>query len=268
VPAGIVVLFRRGNKRLTILNGTGRDFLKGDPVGDTLTDSIDVNVEPSSLEQDLVHISDLSKSGNHDAVDSLIAFLDDSRWRIRQEAINALAVVKDKRATPFLIARLADEESGVRQSSASALAKLGDYEAVEPLIVSLNKDDPFVKASCARALGELKDIRAVKPLIAALQNDYLILVANAATALGEIGDRSAIEPLKAHLKDSKNDAVTRVMAGRAIEKLMDPSEFRVMVESIRSEVSHSPDSHVNEGFAENIAETATETLFDLLGIDY
>jgi HEAT repeat protein len=269
VSSGFSLVFRRGDKRLHILFESDYNFLKSKPLGNRLTYTIAVNVKASPLEEELAKIKSLGKVGNKDAFEPLMAFLDDPRPRIRQEAVKALSIIKDERSIRPLINKLTDDDTGVRQNAASALGEFDNKEAVEPLIASLNSNDDDFKTFCAYALGNLKDARAVKALVPALKSPYLRLAAHAATALGEIGDRSAIEPLTAYLKDANNNAATRVLAGRSLKKLMDPSEFSLMLESLPVQSGQdSFEAHLKDALAENVAEFATEAIFDLLGIEH
>lgn len=269
VSSAFSLVFRRGDKRLHILFESDYNFLKGKPLGDSLTYTIAVNVKDSPLEEDLAKIKSLGTVGNKDAFEPLMAFLDDRRPRIRQEAVKALSIIKDERSIRPLINKLTDDDTGVRQNAASALGDFGSKEAVEPLIAGLNTDDYDFQTFCAYALGNIKDARAVKALVPALKSSYLRLAAHAAIALGDIGDKSAIEPLTAYLKDANNNAATRVMAGRSLKKLMDPSKFSLMLELLRVESGQdSFEAHLKDALAENFAESATETIFDLFGIEH
>ncbi len=141
----------------------------------------------------------------------------------------------------------------------------GTKEAVEPLIDGLNTHDPGFQTSCAYALGCIKDERAIRPLIGALKGPYVKLMAYAAIALGEIGDRSAVQPLTACLRDTNNDPQARVMAFMSLKKLLNPSEVSAVLASLPNQ---SGQDSFKESIAENVAEFATESIFDFLGIEH
>lgn len=266
--SGNSLVFHRGDKRLHLLMESDFDLLRGRPLRTKLTFTIAVNVKPSPLEKELAAIKSLGKVGNKDAVESLLALLDDQREKIRREAVSALTVIKDERSLQALINKLTDDDTGVRRRAALALGEFGGKEAVEPLIAGLNTNDHDFQTCCAWSLGKIKDKRAVKALILALESPYLRLVAHAAVALGEIGDRSSVEPLITCLKDT-NDATARVVAFMSLKKLLNSAEFSAMLESIPIQSGQSSfEDHLKSAVAESVAEFATENIFDLLGIDH
>ncbi|MEH2082637.1 MAG: HEAT repeat domain-containing protein, partial [Nostoc sp.] len=77
---------------------------------------------------------------------------------------------REKQAVELLIAKLNDADSDVQQAVAGALGEIKDARAVEPLIAKLNDADSDVQQAVAGALGEIKDARAVEPLIAKLND--------------------------------------------------------------------------------------------------
>jgi len=267
-PKCYSIVLHRDNKRLHLLMESDITILQGS-FGTKLTFAIAVNVKRSPLEEELAEIKSLGKVGNKDAVEPLLALLDDPRERIRREAVAALTIIKDERSLQQLINKIKDDDTGVRQHAAIALGELGSNQAVEPLIAGLNTKDHGFNACCAYSLGKIKDKRAVKALIFALEHPYLKLVEHAAIALGEIGDRSAIEPLIACMKDTNNDATMRAMAYLSLRKLLNPAELSAMIESLTIQSGQSSfEDRLKDEVAKNVAEFGTEIIFDLLGIDH
>jgi hypothetical protein len=266
---GTSLVFHRDDKRLHILIETDLDILGGRPLRTKLTITIAVNVKPSPLEQELTAIRMLGKAGNRDAVEPLIALLSDQRAKIRREVISALTIIKDERSLQPLINELRDDDTGVRQLAAFALGEFGSKQAVEALIVRLNSNDYDFQTICASSLGKIKDNRAVTALIAALESPYWRLKIHASMALGEIGDRSSVEPLIACLKDTNNDAKVRAMAFLSLKKLLNAAEISAMLQemSIQSD-QYSFEDSLKNAVAENVAELATDIIFDLLGMDH
>ncbi len=186
-----------------------------------------------------------------EAVELLIASLNDTvRWK-RQAAAEALGQIRDASAVEPLIAVLTDirvvserygysDESmegasyykdvdrnqDVRQASAEALGNIGDGRAVEPLIAAL--EDNYMSGSyVAEALGQLGDARAVEPLIKALKKDDAPSRQRyAAEALGKIGDARALEPLIAAFYDARR---TIRVPGQRYLNVEDDSDFRRIV---------------------------------------
>gem|GEM_PF-4489594 len=77
----------------------------------------------------------------------------------------------DTRAVDPLIAALQDSVYRVRKAAADALGYIGDARAVDPLLhVVLEERDLTVLEVAARALGQIGDVRAVEVLITMAQD--------------------------------------------------------------------------------------------------
>lgn len=82
----------------------------------------------------------------------------------RTNAAEALGRIGSAEALDPLIAALQDRDLSVRAAAAGALAKLRDPKAVAPLTVALRDVDEWVRRAAATALGEIGDPRALEPL--------------------------------------------------------------------------------------------------------
>lgn len=261
--------FRQDDKRLHLRIERRNITFGSGPSGTKLTITIAVNVKPSSLEQELTAIEMLSKAGNKDAVEPLIALLSDQRARIRREAMSALTIIRDERSLQPLIDRLKDDDSGVRQAAASALGEFGSKQAVEALIVGLETKDHLFQTNCAYSLGKIKDKRAVAPLIAVLDIYSWRLTIHAAWALGEIGDRSSVEPLIACVKDPESNVQLRVMVFLALKKLLDAAEISALLQEMSMQLDQpSFEDELKNVVPDNFAELGADIVFDLFGIDH
>jgi HEAT repeat protein len=183
---------------------------------------------PASDTQALALVSQiLGNEAEKQAVEPLIAKLDDSDEGVRQAAAMALGEIKDTQAVEPLIAKLDDSDEGVRQAAAMALGEIKDTRAVEPLIAKLDDSDEGVRQAAAMALGEIKDTRAVEPLIAKLDDSDEGVRRAVAWALGEIKDTQAVEPLIAKLDDLDKD-VRRAVA-QALGKIKDTQAVEALI---------------------------------------
>jgi aminopeptidase N len=98
----------------------------------------------------------LAKKGGLEAVKALSDSLTgDAFWGVRVEAAKQLAHVKLDQAVDALIAGLNDEDARVRRSVVDALSKIKTTQSYEALKQVLEKGDAsyYVEASAARALG-------------------------------------------------------------------------------------------------------------------
>ena len=176
-----------------------------------------------------------------DAVQPLIAALQDEVVGVRQKAAWALGRIGDTRATWALAAALRDRDADVRRSAGWALEALGP-PALEPLVDAFLDEDADVSAVAAQVLERIgwkldtRDLRtpsrreqakwdicarigteAVVPVAAALRDRAWPARARAAKTLGKIGDARALEPLITALKDT--DFHVRKAAAEALETL-------------------------------------------------
>ena len=143
---------------------------------------------------------------------------------VRQDAVEALGIIGDKRATEPLIKALRNKDEIVRDYAVKALETFGDERAVEPLIKLLASRSKS-RAVAAKALGTFGDVRAIEPLIKALKysdswyysealNSSFNVRRNAAEVLVQFGE-PAMDPLLAKLED--NDVSD--FAAEILEKL-------------------------------------------------
>lgn len=156
---------------------------------------------------------------------------------VRDEALTALATMRDSRAVPPLIAMLQNKKPLLlnkfidnRGRAARLLGQIRDPRAVEPLL-KLVTESTDSQSIIIAALGAIGDVRAINPLFALLTNpdtkkqrsviealeqfsktavpeilpalkaDYPIVRCQAARMLGRLGERSAVTPLIAALHD-------------------------------------------------------------------
>ncbi len=140
---------------------------------------------------------------------------------VRENAAEALGLLKDKRSVGPLIVALDDKDEEVRWKAAWALGNIGDESAVIPLIDALNDDRWTVRRFAATSLGRIKDERAVDALIYALEDSDWHVRKYAVEALGNIGDGRALEPLITSLEDEDRDV--RKKAINALGKMGDVS---------------------------------------------
>lgn len=85
--------------------------------------------------------------------------------RLRVKMTELLAATKHDDALEPIIAALDDRDMHVRCHAACALGQLGNRRAVAPLIAALERADLPLREAIARALGQLGDERAVAPLL-------------------------------------------------------------------------------------------------------
>jgi HEAT repeat protein len=183
---------------------------------------------PASDTQALALVSQiLGNEAEKQAVEPLIAKLNDPNEGVRQAAAMALGQIKDTQAVQPLIAKLDDSDKDVRRAVAQVLGEIKDTQAVQPLIAKLDDSDKDVRRAVAQALGEIKDTQAVQPLIAKLDDSDKDVRRAVVEALGQIKDTRAVQPLIAKLDDSDKDvrravveALGQIKDTRAVQPLI------------------------------------------------
>ncbi|MGB3191477.1 MAG: HEAT repeat domain-containing protein [Limnoraphis sp.] len=177
---------------------------------------------------------DLGKIGNAEAVQPLIAALDDSDFVVRSSAASALGKIGNPEAVEALMEALNYSNSDVRWFAAETLGKTGNAEVVKHLISALDDSDSYVRRSAATALGHIGNPEALKPLIAALNDSDSEVRSSAAKALGHIGNPEAVEGLIAAFNDS-NFAVSVV---RALGRIGNPEALNPLIAALNDSDSY------------------------------
>jgi hypothetical protein len=126
------------------------------------------DLESKNEKTRLAAIERMRKSPDAEIIRLLITSLENSSWRIRVSAFNAL-IETGEPAVPFLIEALGDSHERIVTSAAIALGALRPLSAVEPLMTLL--ENPTKSTSCIIwALGEITDTRAITPLTSFLRS--------------------------------------------------------------------------------------------------
>jgi HEAT repeat protein len=152
-------------------------------------------------------------------VEPLLASLKDVDWKVRHNAVRALAEIKDARAVGPLITMLSDSDARVRSEAAYVLGGFGDASASDPLLAALNDPSPDVRLNAACSLAELQNVHALQPLSIDLQSSDIGTRGMAIDALIKLGT-PAIDVLIDALNHS--DAYVEHSAAAALTKIDDP----------------------------------------------
>ncbi len=121
------------------------------------------------------------------AMDTLIGLLHDPEWQVRCYVVEALGLIKDKRAIEPLVLRLADNVERVQRQTVQSLVIFGKL-ATEPLLNALaHEKNKFVLRALLRTLGEIGDLKAVSALISHLRSSYFVVRIAAVHALVKYG---------------------------------------------------------------------------------
>lgn len=145
---------------------------------------------------------------------------------VRRAAAEALGRLRSTDAVDPLIACLQDDDAEVRWRSATALGEIATPRAITPLRATLADAEPRVRLAAATALGSLVAQAAVEDLQTLLEDDDAQVCASAAWALGEIGDLRAV-PALARRADAQEESIARA-ALLALGRLESPDAIAVL----------------------------------------
>ncbi len=176
-------------------------------------------------------------SAAQDQVAVYVADLAARPWKTRWQAAQALGELKDAQAVQSLIAALDDKNQWVRIVAAEALGQIGDRSAMHALVFALDDPSIWVRRACVVALGQIGDEQAVAPLMERLlappDNDWPEEVRDAiARALGAIGG-IAIQMLLDALEHA--DPWISGAAARALGHIGDPQAILPLTRLVKGE---------------------------------
>lgn len=194
----------------------------------------------------------------------LLQAINDSDWRVRKTAVDALVDIGGEEVFEGLFKALFSEDNaGARNSAAEAFVKTGpqaaaslckrlnepdadvrkfivdiigeiaDKSSIPALIGMLDDPDENVRASAVEHLGKMKAVEALDRLVLIMRTEDQWLAFTAAAALGELGDKRAVPPLieaaaDKYLREAALDALCRISDESAwgvfIEYLSDPAQ--------------------------------------------
>lgn len=201
----------------------------------------------------------------------LTALLSSPEPHVRRAAVDRLAILRERNATPALVRALGDEHPGVRSSAALALSACGTREAVAPLLDALTDENCHVAQAAHVALEHLTghsqhfngyaalSDRAVQAaewrawvgahdwdsieaeLIARLSADDPIDAHLAIEALGHVGGQAAREALRQYVTNPRHDRLLgRLAAIRALGYLQDEAAVPVLADILMENIGDVP----------------------------
>ena len=142
-------------------------------------------LESGSVEARLATIRQIVRSQDRESVRLLITGLENTAWRVREAAFDALLDLGEP-AVPCLIESLADSHERVVVPAVIVLGTLKARGAVDPLVALLDDGGEFA-AHAAWALGEIGDDRAITPLTKFLNCNNTALRSGVEEALRKFG---------------------------------------------------------------------------------
>lgn len=168
----------------------------------------------------------------------MLAYLNDSRWYIVRNALKILGSRRNPVYTQAFGSQLLHKDDRVVQEALSALAGIKDEKAVDELLSYLNSRACTLPDLAVFALGAQKSSRAVKTLCQlGLRRDPLLkhkkITLKVVEALGDIGDPTANSTLLNIIRKKKmirreEYSELRLAAINALGKTATPAEQKIL----------------------------------------
>lgn len=132
--------------------------------------------------------------GGDKITEHIVALMQDPKEIVRRYAIEVLVRIKNINSLPQLLhAAMHDSDWWVRERAVEALGSLGDASVVPQLIELLNSVE--LRWVAVNALGALKDARATVPLLKLVNEGEVEFRVDVLQALQSIGDRQMIDSI-------------------------------------------------------------------------
>lgn len=169
--------------------------------------------------------------------DALITALNDDNEDVREQALAALAGMRDPRAIPGLLRALRDSSAGVREQALNALAQFDTAEAADGILSALKDQSPDVREHAARHVaalasrGRLNDPKYVASLTALLKDAAPDVRVQAVVALGRMRRQEGVASLLPMLKDMNTDV--REQTAVALGIIADPTAIDALTAALK-----------------------------------
>ena len=209
----------------------------------------------------------LRQMKDNQGLKEIIEELKNKKSSIRVKAVEALESfvdISDTNAVEPLIAALQDEKKDVRAIAAWALGKIEDTRAIDPLIIALKDKEGWVRSNAARALGMIKGNRAVEHLINTLKDKESRVQVSTAWALGELKDNRSIEPLILSMKDAS--VLGKWYAIEAFYKIGKPAVIPLIAALENNDVEIRRHAVISLGLIRD--QSAVESIISLLNDEH
>jgi hypothetical protein len=156
----------------------------------------------------------LGSIGGPEAVDALVARLDDPESDLAPQIARALRQTRDPRSVDALVRRLADPDRETRTEAARTLGAIGDPRAAPVLMELLGgTDDPKILSASSEALARLGEIAAIYEILPRLKETRNpVLRRSLAVAVGDLlGERDGFYRVLTREQKSRGVEVERLM---------------------------------------------------------
>jgi len=172
----------------------------------------------------------------------LLKALRHDNWRVKENVIKILGILKDRRAVYPLIELLCEknERNWIHKTVIEALGEISDSRAIPVIKNALRHKKISIRRRAAEALGKIADKAGLNHLIVALQDEVFEVRRTASYAIEELCKRWEIS--KEDLADTITDENLKHILVNYKEETLEAVEERIMsLEEKIEEVIHTPD---------------------------
>ncbi len=170
----------------------------------------------------------LGASRSEEAVDSLIAVLDDPAEMVRVQAVRSLGKIGDPRAVPALAEAAREGTAAVRLQTSRALGEIADPSAIPALGKLMYDSNDTTRLSAVRSLGQIGTRESLDLLLsAALVDDSDLVRQHAVQEIGEHHLREAIPTLESNLLSEED--IVRAKSVEVLALLADRSSVPALL---------------------------------------
>ena len=181
--------------------------------------------------------SGVSDETRRRVADALLPALNDEDEDVREQALAALAGMRDPRAIPGLLKALRDPSAEVRAQALNGLAQFDTPEATEGVLSALKDQSADVRQRAARLMGllatrgRLNDPKFVAVFAGLLKDAAPEVRMQAIVALGRMRRPDAVPLLLPMLKDT--NAEVREQAAVALGSIADPAAIDELTAALK-----------------------------------
>ncbi len=189
----------------------------------------------------------------------LVSAMGDESWRVRQVAVNTLAVQAQETTINRILSILREQHTNLSAlNSALQVLALSNIDTLPTLIDWLTQsEDSDLRIYTALLLGEQKDPRAIGPLISALKDADINVRYHAIEALGNLRAVESVEAL-AEIAESRDfflafpalEALMRIGDPLGADRLLSLLEDEMLCEAAAGALGKLGDKQVVEPLAE------------------
>jgi HEAT repeat protein len=148
-------------------------------------------------------------------------------WRVRNNAVVAIGLIKKPEALQMLEDMMDDPHMRVKIATVEAMAEIGGEEAAGRLVVIAKKQPRKVRIAICEALGKIGTDNALEALPTFFTDEYFFVRYYAAEAVVLGGERAA--PYLVNLLAESTDVRARALAARALGAIKSPQAVQPLI---------------------------------------